>query len=146
MLTGQPRALVVEDDEGIREVLRDLLEDAGYAVQDAADGEAALAILRTSAHGLVVVLDNLLPGLDGAELLAALHSGDTGDTGGSGEGDTEAGPGARHAYVLVTASPQKITPELAARLARLSAPVVAKPFDIATLIAAVDEAAKRLAP
>lgn len=141
--TMQRAVLVVEDDDAIREVLRDLLEEEGYTVQDAVDGKEALAILRGDAHGLVVLLDNLLPGMDGADVLAALDDG-----GETAEADATAGQQtsalARHAYVLITASPQKITPELKARLARLGAPTITKPFDIARLRQAVRQASQRL--
>lgn len=43
--------LVVEDDHGIGEVLQMMLEDEGYTVVQASDGQAALAILRTCIPG-----------------------------------------------------------------------------------------------
>jgi CheY-like chemotaxis protein len=62
--------LVVADDGAIRETLRCLLEDEGYTVFDAPDGEPALTCLREHPAGMVVLLDLQIPGRDG---LAFLH-------------------------------------------------------------------------
>jgi CheY-like chemotaxis protein len=141
MVTGRLEALVVEDDDAIREVLRDLLEGAGYVVRDATDGAHALAILRASEYGLVILLDILLPGLNGAEVVAALD-GDGAE--GAASGNHARLTLERHGWIVITASPQSITPKFAQRLAELGAPVIAKPFDLTTLMAAVDQAALRL--
>ena len=146
MTTSRLEALIVEDDDAIREVLRDLLEGAGYMVQDARDGPHALAILRASERGLLVLLDNLLPGLNGAEVLAALDGDANGCNGAPAGGESDHHAVGRHAWVVITASPQKITPAMAAQLQKLGAPVIAKPFDLTSLMAAVDQAGLRLTP
>ena len=46
--------LVVDDEEGVRTFLADALTDAGYAVAQAADGEAALALLARRAFHVVL--------------------------------------------------------------------------------------------
>ena len=61
------RVLVVENDDAMREALRDLLEDAGYGVVCARDGVEALAALRREAI-CFVLLDLHLPTMDGFEL------------------------------------------------------------------------------
>ena len=58
--------LIVDDDDGIRTTLRIALEDRGYRVSEAPDGETALTRLRESTPDLVV-LDLMLPGMDGFE-------------------------------------------------------------------------------
>jgi len=58
------RILVVDDDDDIRGLLRDLLARAGYEVFDAADGRAGLRQLYEVSPDLVV-LDVSMPGLDG---------------------------------------------------------------------------------
>ena len=56
-----PRVLVVEDDATVREITRRYLGDAGYAVDEAADGPAGLHAARTDPPD-AVVLDVMLPG------------------------------------------------------------------------------------
>ena len=56
--------LVVDDDEMIRAVLRDMLEEMGCAVREAADGREALSVLVEEQPD-VVLLDMRMPVLDG---------------------------------------------------------------------------------
>ena len=67
-----PHVLVVDDDTAIRQMLRLVLEDEGYAVREAMDGIEALAALRVSARPLVVLLDLMMPRLGGDGVLAAV--------------------------------------------------------------------------
>lgn len=60
--------LVAEDDEAIRRSLQDALEGAGYAVETAADGEAALAVLLSRPVDLAL-LDVNMPVVSGFKLL-----------------------------------------------------------------------------
>ncbi len=62
------RILVVDDEEGMRDMLRALLGKAGFAVVDAADGQAALTRLRDGDID-VVLADVRMPQLDGLGLL-----------------------------------------------------------------------------
>jgi two-component system, cell cycle sensor histidine kinase and response regulator CckA len=65
--------LFVDDEEAVREILREALEHAGYTVITAADGaEAVAAYARQSDHPAVVVLDMHLPVMDGVTTLHAL--------------------------------------------------------------------------
>jgi DNA-binding response OmpR family regulator len=66
------RILVVEDSEPLRESLRVGLTREGFAVDAAADGEAGLGLARNNPYD-VLVLDLLLPRLDGMSLLARLR-------------------------------------------------------------------------
>jgi CheY-like chemotaxis protein len=65
--------LVVDDREGNREVLRALLESAGFSVQEAADGQAALRWLERNRASLVW-LDLRMPVLDGFETIKTLRA------------------------------------------------------------------------
>ena len=65
------RLLVVDDNEGNREVLRRRLERQGYAVELAVDGEDALTKVAGASFDLVL-LDVLMPGLDGYAVLERL--------------------------------------------------------------------------
>jgi two-component system nitrogen regulation response regulator NtrX len=62
------RILVVDDEDGIREVLQEILEDEGYEVFAAEDGLAALSTLKTEPIDLVI-LDVWLPQKGGIEVL-----------------------------------------------------------------------------
>jgi DNA-binding response OmpR family regulator len=66
------RILVVEDSRALRESLRAGLAREGFAVDSAADGESGLVLARNNPYDLLV-LDLMLPGLDGLELLAGLR-------------------------------------------------------------------------
>jgi CheY-like chemotaxis protein len=67
------RVLVVDDDEGARYVLTQLLRQAGFVADQAADGAAGLRRLRERPPA-AVVLDLVMPGLDGHSVLAALRA------------------------------------------------------------------------
>jgi DNA-binding response OmpR family regulator len=66
------RALVVEDDADIVELLTHYLSADGFAVDSAEDGRRALALLRQGAYDLLV-LDLQLPGLDGLAICAEVR-------------------------------------------------------------------------
>jgi two-component system, OmpR family, response regulator RegX3 len=66
------RILVVEDDEGIREMLKYNLAQAGFAVHEAGDGATGLRTARTSSPDLVL-LDLMLPGMSGLDFCRALR-------------------------------------------------------------------------
>jgi len=60
--------LVVDDDSQVRATIRRALVELGYEVGEAADGEAALAALREAERPLLVILDYVMPGMDGAQV------------------------------------------------------------------------------
>jgi CheY-like chemotaxis protein len=64
--------LVVEDDAAQRELLCELLEDHGYSCIAAADGRRALDVLAGTQSPDAIVLDMVLPHLNGHELLHEL--------------------------------------------------------------------------
>ena len=66
------RVLVVDDEPHIRDVLRGYLTADGFAVDEAADGEAALERLRKVGADLVL-LDIMMPGIDGLEVLRLIR-------------------------------------------------------------------------
>ncbi|MER5729019.1 response regulator transcription factor [Streptomyces sp. NPDC002138] len=68
-----PRILVVDDDPTVAEVVTGYLHRAGYAVEQAADGPAALARAERNRPDLVV-LDLMLPGIDGLEVCRRLRA------------------------------------------------------------------------
>ncbi|RYZ42174.1 MAG: sigma-54-dependent Fis family transcriptional regulator [Myxococcaceae bacterium] len=68
------RVLVVDDDAGVRYTLRGLLEDDGLSVEEAVDGEAALARLDAEPPVDLVLSDLRMPRVDGMELLRRLRA------------------------------------------------------------------------
>jgi two-component system, sensor histidine kinase and response regulator len=66
------RILVVDDDDGLRGLLVEMLEDEGHSVMAAADGTAALRLARETLPDLVLC-DVVMSGLDGFGVLAALR-------------------------------------------------------------------------
>jgi heavy metal response regulator len=71
------RILVVEDEKKVASFVKKGLEEEGYAVDIAADGEEGLALALTRVHDLII-LDIRLPKMDGLQVLQALrHDGVT---------------------------------------------------------------------
>jgi CheY-like chemotaxis protein len=69
-----PQILVVDDNDALRENLAEALELEGFAVAVARDAPAALARLAEDPLPLVVLLDLMMPGMDGRELLARIRA------------------------------------------------------------------------
>ncbi len=66
--------LVVEDDEDIREGVALTLTDAGYRVRTASDGANALRLLEGGCRPCVILLDLIMPRMDGLTLLDRLRA------------------------------------------------------------------------
>jgi DNA-binding NtrC family response regulator len=67
------RILVVDDDESLRRVMQVQLEDLGYDVATAANGDAALVSLQSSPRELVIT-DLKMPGMSGIDLLRKVRA------------------------------------------------------------------------
>ena len=65
--------LVVDDEPVLRFLMREILQDEGYAVIDAADGKTMLELLQGVQPDLVL-MDVMMPGVDGREAYQALRS------------------------------------------------------------------------
>jgi DNA-binding response OmpR family regulator len=70
---GRISVLLVDDEDGLRKALRDVLEDDGFRVFDARDGAEAIEQIDRHAPD-VVVLDLMLPQVDGFEVLRMLRA------------------------------------------------------------------------
>lgn len=70
MKTG--RVLIVDDDENLLKSLASILDEAGFTVSSAVDGDEALALMKVLKPE-VVLLDVWLPGTDGVEILQTLQ-------------------------------------------------------------------------
>jgi len=72
---GQGTALIVDDEPVVREVGAAMLEELGFEVETARDGNEALAIVERAPSRLAcVILDLTMPGLDGEETLRRIHA------------------------------------------------------------------------
>jgi two-component system alkaline phosphatase synthesis response regulator PhoP len=69
---NKTRILIVDDEPLITKTLQAYLEQEGFSVDVAADGDSALKLARTG-HPRLVVLDIMLPGMDGLEVLRRLR-------------------------------------------------------------------------
>jgi CheY-like chemotaxis protein len=112
--------LVVEDDESIRRVISDVLEEHGFQVIGAANGSEAMRRL-TRTRPDVVVLDLLMPVMHGWDFMES-YSAQTG--------------GESIPIVVVSVNPA--LPRSFNRLGVRS--IVAKPFDVDELVESVDRA------
>jgi CheY-like chemotaxis protein len=65
--------LVVDDQPEIRETLAEILEDEGYHVATAANGREALSCLHTDGDCSLILMDLMMPVMDGWELAAELE-------------------------------------------------------------------------
>src|SRR5262245_8225937 len=113
-------ALVVEDDDSIRRVITDVLEERGFQVMCAANGSEAIRRLTVSRPD-VVVLDLLMPVMHGWDFM---------------ESYTEQTGGEPIPIVVVSVNPA--LPRSYNRLGVRS--IVAKPFDVDVLLDSVDRA------
>jgi len=126
-----PLVAVIEDDEGIRETLRFMLEDEGYRVVEAVDGVTGCDLLRNSTERLIAVVDHKMPRMDGCDVLELAANDEQ--------------MRAQHIFIFVTASPRRAEEDCGEALAELDVPLVPKPFELDELLGVVADAAKRLA-
>jgi DNA-binding response OmpR family regulator len=119
--------LVVDDEPTIVEVVARYMTRAGYETREAFDGPAALQSARERRPDLVV-LDVMLPGLDGIEVMRQLHEL----------------PGDPIAVILLTARAEES--DRIVGLKRGADDYVVKPFSPAELVARVDAVLRRTAP
>lgn len=102
-----------------------LLDEAGYATDCVGDVGLALEMLRDSPHPMVVVIGHGEPHVEGLTILE------------------QAGSLPPHAYLLLSTAPQ-VAPSISNPHTLYLVPVMAEPLDMDTLLACVDEAARRL--
>jgi len=70
--TPKKRILVVDDDAGVRDVLKSMLEMAGYSVSVAENGKEAMRALRVEGADLILT-DLVMPEQEGIETIKALR-------------------------------------------------------------------------
>lgn len=128
--THSPVALVVDDDAAIRETLYQLLQDEGYQVEQAPDGVIALETLRATTKRMVVLLDVMMPRLDGYGVLQAVTNDET--------------LSHQHRYIVMTAAAGVLNERMTQLMRHVSAPALIKPFSLDELLATMSEALSQL--
>jgi CheY-like chemotaxis protein len=68
------RVLIVEDERDLLDSLQEFFEDEGFTVQTATNGAEALSLLDADELPSVVLLDLMMPVLDGNELYARMRA------------------------------------------------------------------------
>jgi CheY-like chemotaxis protein len=72
--TQQHTVLIVDDEPSVRSMLADVLRGEGYRVLSAAHGRDALVTLRRGARPCLILLDMLMPEMDGWQFAAELRA------------------------------------------------------------------------
>ena len=119
------RVLVVEDDEGIRDMLKYNLTAAGFSVQEASDGASGLRTARTSRPDLVL-LDLMLPGMSGFDFCRALRKS------------------SRVPIIIITAKDSEVDKIVGLELG--ADDYITKPFSIREVLARVHAVLRRAQP
>ncbi len=123
--------LIVSDDIDVRTVLDTLLRSAGHTVLTSPASDQALAVLRVSRHPLVVLLHFSLALSDIVSVLRL-------------NGAAAASHLAHHRYVVLEAMPRSMQPAQQNFFSYVYAQVLALPFDLEELEAAVERAGQEL--
>jgi len=76
MFSPRPDVLLVEDDAAIREALSEVLSDEGFLVQTAPHGQAAIDVLAAGARPKVILLDLMMPVMDGWQFMQRMLARD----------------------------------------------------------------------
>jgi CheY-like chemotaxis protein len=117
--------LLVEDDALTRDGLTLALEAAGYTVRHASDGQQGLQALRTFPRPGLILLDMVMPVMDGWEFLKAR---------------LDEAPGVSDIPVIVFSAAYEVAPRAAEALTRWGVVrVLNKPTDGAETLAAISE-------
>lgn len=70
-VSSAPNVLLVEDEDFLRELVMEGLQDAGYRVVEAGDGNSGIAVLQSDQHIDVLLSDIKLPDIDGYKVAEA---------------------------------------------------------------------------
>jgi len=71
---GEVAILIVDDESAVREILEDVLAEEGFVVYSAANGAQALEILAKCKLPSLILLDVMMPVMDGVQFLKELRA------------------------------------------------------------------------
>lgn len=120
--------LLADDEDSLRTLVYTTLEDSGFEILEASDGDEALSLARARRPDLLV-LDWMMPGLTGVEVTAVLRQED---------------PSGRTPIILLTAKSQQ--DDIAAALKTGVTTYLLKPFSPAELLTLVESLLSGEAP
>jgi CheY-like chemotaxis protein len=126
----QETVLIVEDDATIRNTLQAVLQSQWYHTIVARDGQEALEIIPKLPEPTVILLDYMMPRVNGYGVLRDLadHPEKRDD----------------HPIFLLTANVSQMTPDMVRLLGEQRIPVLLKPFDLEAVIREVSTAFARI--
>lgn len=104
------RALILEDDAAIRRLMEKVLGRKGFTVDIATDGETAVSMLRNGIEYSVLIVDLMVPGLTGFEVIDHVKE-----------------LGVRTPVAVVSAVSQAALPRLDLEIVKV---LLTKPFDV----------------
>ena len=122
--------LIVDDDASIRDSLEFALHTAGYAIVEVGDGEDALDVVRATPYHAVVLLDLLMPRMNGLTVLQQL------------ECDPQLAR--RHAWIVMSADYRALQRIPQQQRAHLELTILKKPFEMDDMLATIAQQASRL--
>lgn len=120
---------IVDEDTQFRALFRQILQARGYIVWDVPDGPAALDLIATSPHRLVVVLAQSISEQDGLFVFSAALA--------------DASLAQYHAYLLLSVAPC-LSPTLEALISILNVSVMTHPEDLQGVLKRIGQLAQRL--
>jgi len=121
---GHPRILVVEDEDGLRENLADLLNLEGYHVKTAPNGVQGMGA-HLSFRPELVITDVVMPIMDGVEMIRQLRGRD---------------PNLKALFISGFFGTRSVRQELMDEIERFGYPMLSKPFKPSELFSLVRQA------
>ena len=129
LLGHMAHVLLIDDDDGVRRVLRKMFERAGHSVSEADSAEVAFAVVNSPTPPAAIVSDVLMPGVDGLTFYRQLVA---------------QAPSLRHRVVFLSGASTE--PEVHDAIEQFGVPLIGKLGDLQLVVDAVAIALLRPTP